>query len=93
MFFDRYEIHIQAFLYFINGKLSFSDPHLHQNIFKVCTQNSTIKKRTTQTNNMVPRTHCFLEHFRFFESHIDKDNISQDVPILFLCFLKHFGNR
>ena len=23
MFFDRYEIHIQAFLYFINGKLMF----------------------------------------------------------------------
>ena len=29
-FFDRYEIHIQAFLYFINENLSVSDPHLRQ---------------------------------------------------------------
>ena len=29
--FDRYEIHIQAFLYFINGKLIIFNPHLHKN--------------------------------------------------------------
>ena len=31
--FDRYEIHIQAFLDFINGKLIISVPHLHKNVF------------------------------------------------------------
>ena len=28
MFFDNYEIHIQAFVDFIDGKLVISDPHL-----------------------------------------------------------------
>ena len=40
MFFDRYEIHIQAFLYFVNGKLIISNPHLRKSIFKICTQKS-----------------------------------------------------
>ena len=31
--FDRYEIPIQAFLYFINGKLIISDPHIHTHTF------------------------------------------------------------
>ena len=32
--FDRYGIHIQAFVDFINGKLSSSDPHLRKIEFK-----------------------------------------------------------
>ncbi len=49
MFADRYEIHIQAFVEFINGNLSFPDPHLHKTIFKICIQNST-KQRTNETH-------------------------------------------
>ena len=30
MFFERYAIHIQAFVHFITGNLSFPDPHLHR---------------------------------------------------------------
>ena len=36
MFFDRYEIHIQAFVHLINGKLIISNPHLHKNVFGIC---------------------------------------------------------
>ena len=36
--FDKYEIHIQAFLDFINGKSIISDPHLHKHIYKIYTQ-------------------------------------------------------
>ena len=32
MFFDRYEIHTQAFLYLINGNLIIFNPHLHKNM-------------------------------------------------------------
>ena len=31
MFFDRYEIHIQAFVHFINRQLIISNPPLHKN--------------------------------------------------------------
>ena len=44
MFFDRYEIHIQAFLYFINGKLIIFNPHLQKNIFKIYIQRIYIQK-------------------------------------------------
>ena len=43
MFFDRYEIHIQAFVHFLNGKLSFSDPHLRKIILKLYTQKLYLK--------------------------------------------------
>ena len=35
MLFDRYEIHIQAFVDFINGNLSFSVPRLHKIILRI----------------------------------------------------------
>ena len=38
MFFYRYEIHIQAFVHFMNGKFTIFDPHLHKITFKLCTQ-------------------------------------------------------
>ena len=34
MFFDRYEIHIQAFVDFTNGKLIIFNPDLHNMFFK-----------------------------------------------------------
>ena len=54
MFCARYEIHIQAFLCFINGKLSFSDPHLHKIVFKICTH-----KSNKHLTDMVLRTYTF----------------------------------
>ena len=38
MFCDRYEIHIQAFVHFIDRSSSFFNPHLHEIIFEICTQ-------------------------------------------------------
>ena len=38
MFFDRYEIHIQAFVHFNNGELIIFNPHLHKNIFQIYIQ-------------------------------------------------------
>ena len=43
--FDRYEIRIQAFVPFINGKLIISNPHLHKTIFKICIQFTTKKTK------------------------------------------------
>ena len=34
MLFDRYEIHIQASVHFINGKLIIFNPHLHKIILR-----------------------------------------------------------
>ena len=34
MFFDRYEIHIQAFVHFINGKVIIFNPHFHKSILR-----------------------------------------------------------
>ena len=42
--FDRYEIHIQAFVHFINGKLIIFNPRLHKNILRICIQNVTQHK-------------------------------------------------
>ena len=38
MLLDRYEIHIQALVDFINGKLIIFSPHLHENIFEIYIQ-------------------------------------------------------
>ena len=50
MLFDRYEIHIEAFLDFINGNfLSFSDPHLHKIISKHIYSFLYVKKHKNYT--------------------------------------------
>ena len=43
MFFDRYEIHIQVFVNFINGKLIIFNHQLHQIIFETYTHSLDIK--------------------------------------------------
>ena len=50
MFFDRYEIHIQAFVHSINENELFFDPHLHKTISRICIQNSTQKNGKTETH-------------------------------------------
>ena len=70
MFFDRYEIDIQAFLLSINGKLIIFNPHLHKNYFQNMYSNfhkkrQNGKRETKRTNEqMIPRTYIFFENVR-----------------------------
>ena len=49
MFFDRYEIHIQAFLDCVKPIfMFFSDPHLHKIILRICTQHPQKTERIKQ---------------------------------------------
>ena len=62
MIFDRYKIHIQAFVGFVNGKISFVDHHLHENILRniysklymkhIFQKHTFTKKRKLQTNKI-----------------------------------------
>ena len=67
MFFDRYEIHIQVFANVFMEHLSFSDPHLHENIFQICTHMFTNKNRKTKRNTWY-LGHTFFENVRFLLS-------------------------
>ena len=65
--FDRYEIHIQAFVHFMNGKIIIFNPHLHKSISRICIHNST--KQVTHFEEIEELWYLglhFLEHFRFF---------------------------
>ena len=72
--------------------LSFSDPHLHNIILRICTQ------KITKTSEQISKT-WYLGHTNFrkiskhVESQIDINNISQDDSIFVLHFLKLFGNN
>ena len=54
--FDRYEIHIRAFVDFITGNLSFPDPHLHL-LFLFLNMDLCFTKNLKTNNNMVHRTY------------------------------------
>ena len=89
--FDRYEVHIQAFLHFINGKFiiwqSSSPQKYFQNMYSTChKQKKTNKTRT----HMVHRTYMFSNIFDFFESQIDKNNIFPRWFQKFLVFFEAF---
>ena len=89
MFFDRYEIHIQAFVDFINATAIIFKSSSSQNI----NQHEVLKnkKQKTKTNGTYD--------FHKISTKIKKSPIFtkiicfQDVPIFFLYFVKHFGNR
>ena len=84
MFFDRYEIHIQAFLLFINGKLIIFNSHLHKSICKICTQKITIKSETKIEQNWYLGDTDF-DNFRKFMSPVLTNIIYfQNVSIFFL---------
>ena len=104
--FDRYEIHIQAFLYFINGKFIISVPHLHKNIFQIYTQICMKTRKTkngerrktklqkasdeTKSKHMGHMTYIF-ENFRIFVGpRLTKIICSQDDSINFLVFFEAF---
>ena len=73
MFFDRYEIHIQAFLLFIKEKWIISVPHLHKNyfstIYSICfskqipppqkKKNVSVHLSVSVKKNSVSRMHDF----------------------------------
>ena len=89
MFFERYEIHIQAFAIFMDN-LSSSVPYLHKIVFKIYTHLYITNIWKTETTNlkrknkhMVPRTYIFPNCPDFFEPRID-NNTSQDDSIIFL---------
>ena len=87
MFFDRYEIHIQAFLYFINGKLIICQSSSPQNYFKnMYSKSPQTKKRTIHNKNIVPRSYIFPKRIDFVESQIDAKICSQDDSILSCIF-------
>ena len=68
MFFDRYEMHIQAFVDFMNGKLIIFNPHLRKLILRICTQTTQTKIKNEIENNrtnMVPMTYIVSENCRF----------------------------
>ena len=55
MCFDRYEIHIQAFLDFINGKFIIFYPHLHKITLKIRTHNFTKSKLEKNEDPPLPK--------------------------------------
>ena len=63
MFFDRYEIHIQAFVQFINGKLitvRSSSPQKNQiDTQKTQEIQNETSKRKIEKEHLVPRTYRF----------------------------------
>ncbi len=73
MFFDRYEIHIQALVDFLMENLSLSDPHLRKILFK----NDVLKVSTNKQTLYIEHT---FSKFQLFESHICKDNILWATP-------------
>ena len=91
--FDRYEIHIQAFLYFINGNLWMSVPHLHKIIFNICTQK--IARNSENIDNKIEKTwylgHTDFDFFWNFWCPILAQIICfQDDSIIFLVFFEAF---
>ena len=108
MFFDRYEIHIQVFVHFINGELIIFNPHLHKDILRNIYSEWNIKpifqniflKQIFQThisenmfwNKMVGVPFTNFESFRFLDSQIWKI-FCEDDSICFLYWLSHFGNN
>ena len=86
MFFDRSEIHIQAFVYLINAidiifRSSSSEVYI-SNEYSFFTNKN-------ETNKTVRRP---SKHFAFLMSIFSKIICFQDVPIFFLYSLKHFGH-
>ena len=82
MFFDRYEIHIQAFLLFINGKLIIFQSSSPPNIFfthihnKITRNSKKIEKHRNEIDKIWYLGHTDFDFFlKFCEVQIDKTNI------------------
>ena len=96
MFFERNEIHIQVGVLFSNGKCSIFNPHLRKIIFKIYIQKITrqIEKIEKHNRTIWYLGHTDFENFRnFVRSILTKIIFVQDDSIIFLYFLKHFGDH
>ena len=83
IFYDRCEIHIQACGYIFYGKIIISDPHLRKRKY----ENDVLVK--SKTKHDIRMSFKQFKTFRFFGSHIYKDNIFQDAPI-YSCIFEAF---
>ena len=99
MFFDTYEIHIQALVVFSDGKCSIFNPHLRKNILRniyiyicICVYIQNI----SNTNNFETIIHFFRKKdgfafqflfFQILDTHISKNNIFKN-DYIFSCILK-----
>ena len=102
MLLDRNEIHIQAFVDFINGKLMSghsSSSTFHDFIISSYSKiNKKKKEKQKQKNkgsqkNLEVRYTGFPEFLRFSDSQISQIHIFKDVPIFFLYSLKYFDDN
>ena len=94
---DRYEIHIQAFLLFINGKLIIFNPHLRKNILINIYAKYVQKLFPENSKNMFQRKwRVYLskisKNLKLSDPQISKNNIVVDDSIFFLYSSSHFGD-
>ena len=92
MVFDRYEIHVQAFLYFINGKSIICQASSPQNIFKeIYTQHifqiHNFKKKTKMLFKKMGIPFKNFEHFQIFRFSDMNYNSFNDDSIFSCIFL------
>ena len=85
MFFDRYEIHIQAFVDFINAIAIIFKSSSSQNMNQHEILNIKQKRYRGLPQHLKQKTNVLSPRFT-------KIICFQDVPIIFLYFLKYFGN-
>ena len=87
MVFDRYEIHIQAFLYFINGNEAFVNPHLHQKYFKKYILNLCFNKMSNASKHVFQKMMEIDKHKICRFSNM-QNNTFKDDSIIFLTFVE-----
>ena len=89
MFSDRYEIHIQAFVDFINAIAIILKSSSSQNMIQ--TKVLKFSKNTHENkNNGTPDFQQKTKLSKHLGSQIYKNNMFHDVPIIFLYCLKYF---
>ena len=81
MFFDRNEIHIQAFVDFINGKLIIFQSSSPQKYFWVNIKKCFSKQWWVYLSRI-------LKTSKFSDTHISKNNIFKDDSMTFLVFFE-----
>ena len=86
--FDRYEIHIQAFLYFINGKLIISNHHLHKSFFHNMYRKPQKMKKTEHGTYDIQSFDVFFRNL--LSPRLTKMIFIQADSIIFLVFAEAF---
>ena len=89
MFFDRYEIHIQAFVDFINGKLIIFQSSSPQKYFEDIYSKNIYKIYIQKINSKKKRVYLSI-FSKFLIVRYGKIIFFQDVPTYFLIFFEVF---